>query len=129
MREKVSIIKKLFFIQLFTVFFINLSAEPYKPYPILFIHGYESHAKAWGVNAYESLKAPHQLTDSIKETGYNDVPTFERFLDYMNPYAIEWKAVDDSYTIPGDPAYPNKTFLEVVNFDDKWGKTNKDLKL
>jgi len=30
MRGKVSIIKKLFVIQLFTVFLINLSAEPYR---------------------------------------------------------------------------------------------------
>jgi len=52
----------------------------------------------------------------------------------MDPYAIVWDMVDPSYTKPSDQStedgfYPNKTFLEVINFDDKWGKTNKDLKL
>jgi len=42
MKGNISIVKKIFIIQLFTVFSITLSAEPYKPYPILFVHGINS---------------------------------------------------------------------------------------
>jgi hypothetical protein len=121
MRGKVSIIKKLFIIQLFTVFFLASSAEPYKPYPVIFVHGLGSSSASWG--------APTILrSDSIPKDSIISGHTYDRFLDYMHPYAIAWHEYEEdylgippTYTIPGgvpghpepDDAYPNKTFLEV----------------
>jgi len=107
MRGNISIIEKLFVVQLFTVFLIALNAEPYKPYPIIFVHGMGSNAGAWGLEYSED--------NWIKEI--EDDGTLDHFLDYMNTYVDAWEAVDTTYTIPTDDAYPNKTFLEVINFD------------
>jgi len=132
MRGKTSI-KKIFVIQLFTVivFLINLSAEPYKPYPILFVHGVNSGSGTWGAEVEN-----REVSDSIPESKIINGSTYYHFLEYMDPVAITWHEYEEdvlkiplTYTIPGEDAYPNKTFLEVMNFDDKWGKTNKDLKL
>jgi len=112
MRGKESIIKKLFVIQLFSVSLLTLSAEPYKPYPILLIHGIASNSGTWG--------APTILSsDSIPKDSIISGHTYGHFLDHLNPYVIAWDAIDESYTEDEtDPAYPNKTFLEVINFDN-----------
>ena len=119
MREKVSIITILI-ILLFVVFNLTLSAVPYKPYPILLVHGIGSNSGTWG--------APTILrSDSIPEDSIRTDHTYSHFLDYMNTYAIEWWKIDKSYTHPDfSPAYPNKTFLEIINFDDPWGTIDPD---
>ena len=48
MRGNVNIIKKLFVIQFFTAALLTLSAEPYRVYPILFVHGINSGPGTWG---------------------------------------------------------------------------------
>jgi len=117
MRENLSIIKKLFFILLFVVSMLNLSGEPYKPYPVIFVHGLGSSSASWG--------APTILrSDSIPKDSIISGHTYGHFLDYMTDYARVWYEYgDSSYTYDPDinPAYPNKTFLEVVNMDDPWG--------
>jgi len=118
MKGNINIIKKVFIIQLFTIFFINSSAEPYKPYPILLIHGINSNSGTWGANTEN--RSDSIPADSVQDKS-SDYPTYAYFLGYMNPYAVAWKSVDGSYTIPGDDAFPNKTFLEVINFDDNRG--------
>lgn len=126
MRGNVIIVKNIFIIQLFTGFLLTLSAEPYKPYPILWVHGINSNSGTWGANAYEISDG--KFNDSIVSVDHGDWPTFEQFLGLINPYVIEWDKVDKSYTKPGDVndppgegTYPNKTFLEVINFDDNRG--------
>ena len=39
MRDNIVIIRKLFVILLFVILKLTLSAEPYKPYPVIFAHG------------------------------------------------------------------------------------------
>lgn len=127
MRGKVIIIKKLFVIQLFTVSLLTLSAEPYKPYPVLFIHGVGATSQgSWGAGV-DTLEDGEQLSDWV--TSWES--TFSQFLDYMHPYATTWDEIDPSYTIPGDADpvegfYPNKAFVEIINFDDNRGSLDPD---
>ncbi|MEO0253974.1 MAG: hypothetical protein ABIN20_00935 [candidate division WOR-3 bacterium] len=47
----------------------------------------------------------------------------------MTPYCIVWDAIDKTYTKPGDTfpiLYPNKSFLEVINFADPIGSVDPD---
>ncbi len=114
MRGNKKIIRKVFILQLFTVFVFTLSAEPYKPYPVIFVHGLGSSSKTWGAEAHIEADMYTDLIDAGKLVSGH---TYDHFLDYMNPYAIVWWKIDKSYTHPdSSPAYPNKTFLEVVNF-------------
>jgi len=114
--------KKYVLIIIFFALIVSLMAEPYKPYPILWIHGLGSSSLTWGAKV-DTLSNGFK-TDSI--IGFGDAPTYQYFLNYMNTYAIEWKNIDETYTIPGDDAYPNKTFLEVINMDDPWGSVDPD---
>jgi hypothetical protein len=53
MRDNIDIIKKLFVIQLFVAFLSTLYAKPYKPYPILFIHGVGATSQGcWGAGTF-----------------------------------------------------------------------------
>ena len=123
---------------LFSFSFVLLS-EPYKPYPILFVHGLGSNSMCWGAKCkkvYRPTYGDSIYSDSIVEWRENvlENPTYEHFLSLMQPYAIAWDAIDPSYTHPGgtpdhpnpDPGYPNKCFLKVVNMDDPWGSVDED---
>jgi len=131
MRGKVSIIKKVFILQLFTVFMLTLSAEPYKPYPILFIHGVGAASEGcWGAGV-DTLGDgdEQQLSDWV--TSWES--TYSQFLDYVHPYVYAWwdyendLGLEPTYTRPEDIVrYPNKTFLEVVNMDAPWGSIDDD---
>ena len=105
-----------------------LFSAPYKPYPILFVHGLGSNSKTWGVKcdsipSRQVWKGTQFYTDSMVQIldSPNESPTFKEMIRYMKPYAIAWEDIDTTYTIPGENAYPNKSFLEVVNMDDPWG--------
>ena len=116
MNRVISMIKRISIILIFLIFSIIVSnAEPYKPYPILLIHGIASNSGTWG--------APTILrSDSIPEDSIKSGHTYDHFLDYMDPYVIEWWKTDKSYTHPdSSPAYPNKTFLEIINFNENRG--------
>jgi len=76
MRDNISIIKKIFIIQLFTVFMLTLSAELYKPYPILFVHGINSGSGTWGAPVYD-----REMGDSIRADSI--ASTYQHFLDYL----------------------------------------------
>lgn len=102
------------------------NAEPYKPYPILLVHGIASNSGTWG--------APTILrSDSIPEDSIKSGHTYDHFLDYMTKYAWAWydwekeQGLKPTYT-PSDTQvrFPNKTFLEVVNMDDPWGSVDDD---
>ena len=117
-----------FLILLFLGFVVVLQAEPYKPYPIIFVHGLGSSSGAWGAPTINR-------SDSIPQSSIESGHTYDHFLDYMHPYVwmLDTLGYDTTYTIPGgipgwpkDPAYPNKTFLEVVNMDDPWGSIDNN---
>ncbi|RKY64494.1 MAG: hypothetical protein DRQ02_11390 [Candidatus Latescibacterota bacterium] len=104
-------------------FGLLLKAEPYKPKPIIFIHGYTSNSGTWGA----STKDPrNDRSEWICDDSVFAHPegTYFHFLKYMNPYAIAWESIDSTYTIPGEDAYPNKTFLEVINLDYACGSVD-----
>jgi len=106
MRGKVSIIKKVFILQLFTVFMLTLSAEPYKPYPILFIHGIGATSEGcWGAGV--DTLANGQLSDWV--TYWES--TYDHFLDIMQPYIL----ADTFFIQPEQADYPNRDLLEVIN--------------
>ena len=100
-------------------FSLFLYSEPYKPYPILFVHGLGAGSGSWGP------EPDKDRTDWVYKDSIQEGSTYEHFLDYMNPYAIAWDEIDSTYTTPGDTfsypgrsGYPNKSFLEVVNMDE-----------
>jgi len=95
---------------------VILFSAPYKPYPILFVHGMGSKSLTWGADVFKD-EDTGALTDSIKQE-VTEGSTIDHFLRLMTPYAIAWDEIDQTYTKPGDDAYPNKAFLEVVNMDD-----------
>ena len=112
----------VFIVFLFIV--ISLSSEPYKPYPILFVHGMGSKSLTWGADVFKD-KDTGALTDSVKQE-VTEGSTIDHFLRLMTPYAIAWDEIDQTYTKPGDVAYPNKSFLEVVNFDNNKGSLDAE---
>ena len=74
---------------LLLISFISLRAEPYKPKPILFIHGIGSNSSSWGA----STKDPN--TDRSEWICKDSVfahpeKAFAHFLPYMTPYAWAW---------------------------------------
>ena len=102
-------------------------AEPYKPYPILFVHGYGGSSKDFGVNPYK------EIPDTICKDSIVDGETMDEIIPLMQPYAwvwYEWEKEQYPNEIPTytpdttveEPSvkarYPNKIFLEVVNMDD-----------
>jgi len=134
MREKISIIKKLFILQLFTIFLLSLSAEPYRVYPILFVHGINSGSGTWGAEVENREEG-----DWIPANKIEKYSTYYHFLNYMKPYVWEWydwekdQGLPRTYTPDSNapvtgPLYPNKTFLEVINFDDNRGSIDPDSK-
>jgi len=105
--------KAAFIILINFALLIEVKAEPYKPYPIIFVHGLGSSSATWGAEAY---KEGSMYTDSIDAGKLEPNHTYDHFLDYMNPYVwmLDTLGYDTTFTIPGEDAYPNKTFLEVV---------------
>ena len=101
---------------------VILYSAPYKPYPILFVHGMGSKSATWGAQVFEDENG--NRTDSIKPE-ITDNSTFDNFLTLMKPYAWAWyewekeQGLNPTYTFAdSQDAYPNKSFLEVVNMDD-----------
>jgi len=112
---------------LFFLFALIITGAPYKPYPIIFIHGLGSNSKCWGVkcDTFPDSLWYGDYTDSIVEIQSGH--TYSHFLNYMIPIVVEWWKIDKSYTHPdSSPNFPNKTFLEVVNMDDPWGSIDDD---
>jgi len=99
---------------------------PYKPYPIIFIHGYTSGSGTWGASTKDPI---HDRKEEICKDSVLAHPeaTYSHFLNYMIPIVKVWHQIDESYTDTiTHPNFPNKTFLEVVNMDDPWGSINED---
>ncbi|MEO0254903.1 MAG: hypothetical protein ABIN20_05740, partial [candidate division WOR-3 bacterium] len=110
---------------IFIFIFSFLYTEPYKPYPIIFIHGYTSNAGTWGADWDKDNR-----TDTLKGPGKG---TYKFFLDKMTPYCIVWDAIDKTYTKPSDTSiavqpilYPNKSFLEVFNANYPLGSIDEE---
>jgi len=113
------------------------SGYPYKPKPILFVHGYNANSGTWGVKPDSAGKISYLTvlpglgplpairwpgynpsTDSIIRDSIKEGDTYDRFLPLMIPYAKTWFSIDSSYTWDeAQPGYPNKSFLEVWNAD------------
>ncbi|MEO0294375.1 MAG: hypothetical protein ABIN61_09215 [candidate division WOR-3 bacterium] len=137
MNRGIRMIKKSTIILIFLVFPIVAKAEPYKPYPILFVHGLGASSGTWGAKCDTFPKGSRnsRFTDSI--INLDSDHTYDHFLDYMTKYAWAWydwekeQGLERTYTpdtnapITG-PRFPNKTFLEVVNFDDNRGSIDPD---
>ena len=64
-------------------FSLLLSSAPYKPYPILFVHGYNSNSSKWGAGTYvvEGVR-----TDSLDLDSIPPESTYAHFLSLMTPY-------------------------------------------
>ncbi|RKZ20440.1 hypothetical protein DRQ18_06390, partial [bacterium] len=64
---------------------LALFAEPYKPYPILMIHGYGGSSKDFGVIPNDNDPSHIGKGDTIIEG-----ETFDSILPLMQPYAWAW---------------------------------------
>ncbi|MFA5033916.1 MAG: LamG-like jellyroll fold domain-containing protein, partial [bacterium] len=96
--------------------------SPYKPHPIILIHGYTSGSGTWGaptINRSDSI--PKDSISSRQDMTYYKM--LQNFIPIVN---LNYNQGDKSYTISSDPAYPNKTFLEVINFDYACGSIDAD---
>jgi hypothetical protein len=86
------------------------------------VHGSGGSSGDWG--------APTEnRTDSIPKDSIVPGSSYSHFLnDFMLPYVwfYDTTGIDTSFTKPGDPAYPNKTFLEVINFDYNTGSVDAE---
>jgi len=128
--------RRLFLISLLILMsIVSIYAEPYKPKPILFIHGIDGNSKCWGVSPVKiNINGSIVKGDSIDKDSIIDGRILPVCLEKLIPMVWNWDTLgyDDTYTIPGgvpgheepDPAYPNKTFLEIVNFHDNNGNVS-----
>ncbi|RKZ18605.1 hypothetical protein DRQ17_03015 [bacterium] len=121
------------FLLLFIFLTLILLSAPYRPYPILFVHGLGSGSGCWGASP-DTLRSDWIYKDSIIDNS-----TMDNFLSLMKPYAWAWYdwekeqypneistyTPDTTVEEPSVKArYPNKSFLEVVNMDDPWGSVD-----
>jgi len=158
-------------IQLATILLLisitSLNAEPYKPKPILFIHGVGSNSRAWDAPSFQkpimlnghlrenfftdsllkdsiiadSNQLSNILQDTITATGdyltgllnlkTYGTGTYVHFWRKMEPIVNEWwkhQIINGDtvnlYTKVDTSFWPNKTFLEVISFDDAWGSVD-----
>ncbi len=92
----------------------SLYTDPYKPKPILFVHGRSGSQETWGIKPHKDRNP----IDTIIEDSIIPGKTFDVFLNKMIPYIYTWWEYDHSYTRPEDTlTYPNKSFLEIWNAD------------
>jgi len=139
----------LFFVLIFTM---SVWGRPYRPYPILLVHGRSGSSETWGVGLPSPGMQEKILADiKIFKVGfayYNPCPDtiiadsiergsgYDKLLKYMIPYAWAWYNFGDTtYTPDGeDPSlppsvrarYPNKSFLEVVNVNYPTGSVDNE---
>ncbi len=114
---------------------------PYKPKPILFIHGRSGSSETWGVKPEKPFikktfvwltyigeaRYKNPSTDTILKDSIIPGHTYDRFLPLMIPYAKAWFSIDSSYTWDeAQPGYPNKSFLEVWNADYPLGSIDEE---
>ena len=113
-----------------------IKAEPYKPKPILFVHGIDGDSKAWGVrpvkDSITGLRSDTINKDSIMP---GDSMILPKCLEKLTPIVWAWynwekeHGLNITYTFADtQPAYPNKSFLEIINFDDNCGSANDMIK-
>ena len=141
------------FVFLFVFISLILFSAPYKPYPILLVHGRSGSSETWGVGLPSPGMQEKVLADiKIFKVGfayYNPCPDtiiadsiergsgYDKLLKYMKPYAWAWyeweEAQGDTPTYTPDPnapftgsGYPNKSFLEVVNVNYPTGSVDSD---
>ena len=155
----------LFLLVLITITLIK--ADPYKPKPILFIHGVGSNSRAWDAptfplkNLYinghlrknfftdsllkdsiiaDSVQLSNLLQDTVSATGEYlngllnlktyGTGTYAHFWRKMEPIVNEWwryqknNSFPITFTVDSSSSWPNKTFLEVISFDDPWGSVD-----
>ena len=121
---------------------ISIKAEPYKPKPILFIHGINGNSKCWGVSPVKiNINGSIVKGDSIDKDSIIDGCILPVCLEKLTPMVWNWynweksNNFNPSFT-PSDTSsliqeeyikksYPNKAFLEIVNFHDINGTINK----
>jgi pimeloyl-ACP methyl ester carboxylesterase len=106
------------------LFLSSLFSYPYKPKPILFVHGFMGNSGNWGVKIADYCIIPR--CDTIEKDSIIQGSTFDVFLQKMIPYVYAWWIYDTSYTRPEDTLFPNKSFLEIINFNDPSGSLDPD---
>jgi hypothetical protein len=107
------------------LFLSSLFSYPYKPKPILFVHGFMGNSSDWGVKIADYCTIPR--CDTIEKDSIIQGETFDVFLQKMIPYVYAWWPYDTSYTRPEDTTlFPNKSFLEIINFNDPSGSLDPD---
>ena len=114
-----------------TISFISLVllyGEPYRPYPIIFLHGYAGSSKGFGVPTVD--RGDEIPWDSVQK--YPD-KIYYKYLQKMNSYCYVWDKIDSTFskpgddTLPGEPIpYPNKSFIEVISFDEPVGSVDPE---
>jgi hypothetical protein len=108
------------------LFLSSLFSYPYKPKPILFVHGRSGDQQTWGIRRHKD-RNPNDIIikDSIIQGG-----TFDVFLQKMIPYCVVWDSIDSSYTSPTNPKdtaiFLNKSFLEIWNADYPLGSIDEE---
>jgi pimeloyl-ACP methyl ester carboxylesterase len=105
---------------------IPIHSEPYKPKLILWVHGYAADSKCWGPGT--NTDANGNKTDEINVDSIEIGSAYDHFLPFMTPYVYTWDTLgyDTTYTKPGDANYPNKTFMETINFQFRCGSIDPD---
>jgi len=103
--------------------FLILLSYPYKPKPILFVHGRSGDQQTWGIRRHKDRNPD----DIIIKDSIIQGRTFDVFLQKMIPYAEAWYQIDSSYTFADtQSAYPNKSFLEIWNADYPLGSIDEE---
>ena len=102
----------VFIVFLFIVLSIN--PAPYKPYPILFVHGMGSKSATWGAQVFEDENG--NRTDSIKPE-ITDNSTFDNFLTLMKPYAWAWYEWEKEQGL--NPTYSCRYFI-IYSSMEEW---------
>ena len=123
-------------------------AEPYKPKPILFVHGIDGDSKAWDVRPDTvTINGIMLRNDTIDKDSImpGDSMILPKCIEKLTPIVWAWynsekeqhpgqtptyTPSDNSHLVEAEVArrYPNKTFLEIINFDDNFRRANDMLK-
>jgi len=121
--------RKLLIINLLSM--VLLYGEPYKPYPVILIHGISGSSKDFGVELAENPPDQNPRSEWIEPNKILSGYPYKRLLNLALPYCYVWDELENSFTVPGDSTpeegfYPNKSFIEIFNADDAYGSIDPD---
>ena len=99
-----------------------LYGEPYKPYPVILIHGISGSSKDFGVELAENPPDQNPRSEWIEPNKILPGYPYEKLLNLALPYCYVFDTlkIDTSISIPGESKYPNKSFIEIFNYDNTY---------